>query len=435
MDDRDWFATEQALRAVLPTRDRDLARLRVLLVDRPPPTITVVGKYNHGKSRLLNELIGSPVFAVADRRETVTLADHDRAGLRWLDAPGLDADVEQHDDRQADTALWQLSDIRLFVHAAREGELDAAERALLDTLRSDAIDSGRQTTVVLTQIDQVADDDALTRIVQAVATQLDGMAYFPVSAARYRQGMDNRKPLLLARSGMAALQDALHRAVIDIPARRREEASRVIDAMGADVQQQAAALAQTRARLIAQQAAQRSAFDHDLNAVLIQAANDLRPLVDIDGPDLALQPDSFENQFRITPAKLERNRIQVAYSRVCIAINAVLTSHGVVGLPVAQRTQVASLNSVIVAVLGISVKFRADLRRLFCDTAGRQQLAAAFTGYFEQSDDHVALVGALTDHAAAQAAVMRAQACLAALARTSARMPVAPAADVPQVSG
>jgi GTP-binding protein EngB required for normal cell division len=88
MDDRDWSATEQALQAVLPARDRDLARLRVLLVDRPPPTITVVGKYNHGKSRLLNELSGSPVFAVADRRETVTLADHDRAGLRWLDAPG-----------------------------------------------------------------------------------------------------------------------------------------------------------------------------------------------------------------------------------------------------------------------------------------------------------------------------------------------------------
>ncbi|MGO3132397.1 MAG: GTPase, partial [Alcaligenes sp.] len=40
--------------AVLPQRRWDLDRLRVLLQLNVPPTVTVVGKYNHGKSRLLN---------------------------------------------------------------------------------------------------------------------------------------------------------------------------------------------------------------------------------------------------------------------------------------------------------------------------------------------------------------------------------------------
>ncbi|MFT4099776.1 MAG: 50S ribosome-binding GTPase [Burkholderiaceae bacterium] len=288
-----WTAVELAILAALPGRGRDLARLRVLVDQSPPPTVTVIGKYNHGKSRLLNELIGSPVFSVADRRETVTLADHDGDGTCWLDSPGLDADVGSDDDRLAEQAAWIRSDIRLFVHAAREE--------------------------------------------------------------------------------------------------------------------------QARSALERQQAAQRQAFDRDLDEVLAKVGGELRALVDVPGPDIALEPDSFENLFRITPAKLERARLQVAYSRACIAINAVLTGHGVVGLPAAQRTRVASLDTVIVAVLGVSVKFRDDLRRLFCEPAGRQGLAAAFARYFEQSDDRRALAQRIAEHDAAIAVADEALSAVQAL--------------------
>ena len=151
---------ESAVLAALPGRAHDLARLRVLAA-AGLPVVTVIGKYNHGKSRLLNELIGHTAFGVADRRETIALAEHAHDGVCWLDAPGLDADVHTADDDHALQAIWLRSDIRLFVHAAKEGELDAAERNLLEALRQDGQRTLRQTLCVASQVDQLADEAQL----------------------------------------------------------------------------------------------------------------------------------------------------------------------------------------------------------------------------------------------------------------------------------
>ena len=61
---------ESSILAALPGRAHDVARLRAL-AEAERPVVTVIGKYNHGKSRLLNELIGHEAFSVADKRETV----------------------------------------------------------------------------------------------------------------------------------------------------------------------------------------------------------------------------------------------------------------------------------------------------------------------------------------------------------------------------
>jgi hypothetical protein len=81
-----------------------MARLGILL-GHSEPIITVIGKYNHGKSHLLNELIGQETFVVADKRETVRLLDRVHNGVRWLDAPGLDADVGTDDARERMASL------------------------------------------------------------------------------------------------------------------------------------------------------------------------------------------------------------------------------------------------------------------------------------------------------------------------------------------
>lgn len=48
-----------------PIAPDDLARLQRIAAD-DVPVVTVVGKYNHDKSSLLNELLGQQAFSVSD---------------------------------------------------------------------------------------------------------------------------------------------------------------------------------------------------------------------------------------------------------------------------------------------------------------------------------------------------------------------------------
>jgi GTP-binding protein EngB required for normal cell division len=382
---------ELAVLSVLPARVADLARLRLLADEDRPPVVAVVGKYNHGKSRLLNELIGRAAFAVADRRETVALAVHEHDGVRWMDAPGLDADVATADDAHALQAIWLESDIRLFVHAAKEGELDASERMLLTSLRSDGKRTGRQTLFVLSQVDQLADDRQFDEVMRAVGAQVPALGMHPVSSTRYRQGIEGDKALLRARSGIPELQRSLAQAASRVPQARVFEATWRWDSVHAELD----ALRDARSVLLGSlgevQSGQRERFDRDLAAVLEKVAIDIQAVLDVPGPDHSLTPDSFANQFKVTPGKLERNRLQVAYSRACIEINAILIRHGVTDLPLVQQTAVRSLDNVMVAVLGVYVKYRKDLQQIFCETAGRERLQREFARYFEWSADRVEL--------------------------------------------
>lgn len=138
--------------ALLPEHAERIYRLGTLIDGDQPPTIAAIGKYNHGKSRLLNELIGSKVFEVADKRQTIKLESFVHQGVSWLDAPGLDADVTGEDDLAAMRGAWLESDVRLFVHAAKEGELDAKELDLLEELLADDANTQRRTLLVLTRM-------------------------------------------------------------------------------------------------------------------------------------------------------------------------------------------------------------------------------------------------------------------------------------------
>jgi hypothetical protein len=81
----------------------------------------------------------------------------------------------------------------------------------------------------------------------------------------------------------------------------------------------------------------------------------------------------------------------VVYSKACIFINGVLIRHGVLELPLAQQTSVRSLDNVMVAVMGVYVKYRKDLQAIFCEVAGRERLQREFLRYFELSVDRIAL--------------------------------------------
>ncbi|MFC4954463.1 GTPase [Acinetobacter puyangensis] len=378
--------------AVLPDRVTDLARLHRLILSVTYPTITVIGKYNHGKSRLLNELIGHDIFSVADKRETISLAEYIHHEVCWLDAPGLDADVATVDDDYAFDAVWTQADIRLFVHSVREGELDAAEQQLLQQLVSDFRYSQRQTLLVLTQIDQMPDQVTLEHIKQSIASQVSGLNILSVSATRHRQGVENSKPLLLEKSGMVRLHQALELAISQVPAARHQEKSQLLAEMQQQLSQLQTERESVKQQLQQTQQRQRQDFDQGLVKVLNKIREDLQPILDITGLDDALLPDSFATMYKITAGKQQRAKVQIAYSRACIDINSHLIRHGVVGLPENQQTNVKSLDTVIVAVLGISVKFRDHLRSIFYTDIERERLQREFAFYFEKSSGRKALV-------------------------------------------
>lgn len=119
------------------------------------PCVAVFGKYNHGKSTLLNALINqNNYFKASDKRETQVnkVFLDQKNNLAWLDTPGLGADVHGIDDFEANKGVFVSADIVLIIHTLKAGELDKEEvehiKRLLNTSKND------NKLLVLTQIDE-----------------------------------------------------------------------------------------------------------------------------------------------------------------------------------------------------------------------------------------------------------------------------------------
>jgi hypothetical protein len=376
--------------SVLPNRRIDLERLQALLGNNEP-VVTVIGKYNHGKSRLLNELIGKDTFAVADKRETVKLSNNIQQGVCWLDAPGLDADVGTQDDRHALHAAWLVSDIRLFVHAAKEGELDSNEQTLLAELRADSERTQRQTIFVLSQVDQLPDDDELRNVAAAINSQVSALPLHAVSSTRHRKGIEGGKTLLVERSGIPALRSKLDAALLRVPEARAHETALLFSEIFGDLVELRAQQESALAALVQTHRQQRHEFDIGLVSVIEKVSRDIDAMLNSLGIDHAILPDTAQDAYRITAGKLERAHIQIAYSKACIELDGFLAGHGVISLPTEQQTSASSLNSVMIAVMGVSVKFRKDLRRIFCEPSGLSRLQRDFSHFYELSTDRKSL--------------------------------------------
>lgn len=213
--------------AVVPTSKRALQRLNHLLrTADEPPRIAVLGKYNHGKSTLLNALVGTDHFKVADRRETVAISEYEHDGAVWIDTPGLDVDTTEIDDRQAQKAVFAIADFLLLVHRIDEGDLDRYEvKAFMDIAKQDK-NYRQKMALVFTQIDQ-SDPADLCAVEKRCRAQLqDNMDLreldtMLVSACRYAN------PKLRSRSGMDAVFAIVERWKAHTSVLRRRESSRL----------------------------------------------------------------------------------------------------------------------------------------------------------------------------------------------------------------
>lgn len=135
--------------------------------------IVVFGLYNHGKSTLLNQLIGdynNRTFRVADTRETIEEKRVDIEDKEYIDTPGLNAD--NHDTKTALDTI-SISDLYLFVHKVTTGELNQQEANFLKEVSKnlDANDFLKSCIFVLTCAKEV-DESALNNVTEKIKKQL-----------------------------------------------------------------------------------------------------------------------------------------------------------------------------------------------------------------------------------------------------------------------
>ena len=213
--------------AVVPTSEPALRRLNHLLCTKgEPPRIAVLGKYNHGKSSLLNALVGTDHFSVADKRETVRVHEYEHDGVVWIDTPGLDVDPKDRDDRRAKEAAVETGDFMCLVHRADEGELDKYEINVFSALAKQDRNYRQKMVLVLTQTDQAGRaelDKVEERCRQQLQENLDlrELDIMSVSARRHRN------PKLRNRSGMEAVLARVERWKTDTLGLRRRERARL----------------------------------------------------------------------------------------------------------------------------------------------------------------------------------------------------------------
>ncbi|MDE7316123.1 MAG: 50S ribosome-binding GTPase [Helicobacter sp.] len=173
--------------------------------------VVVIGIMNHGKSTMLNALIGDKddsTFKVADKRETKEIQREVRDGICWTDTPGFDADED--DDNKALAGIKHLK-IGLFVHKASTGELHANEVEVLHKLANKREEAFLENTCIVLN-DDISDDEKLEILLDRIDAQLKDvlgqkLEIFPCNPKSYQKGLREHKKILEGKSGIAELRN------------------------------------------------------------------------------------------------------------------------------------------------------------------------------------------------------------------------------------
>ncbi len=166
---------------------------------------TCMGLYNHGKSYLLNALIGDKEkqsFKTADTRETSENKKFKHNNITFVDTPGLNA--KKHDDKRVMDAV-KKSDINLFVHNVNTGEFTEVEINFFNNINkhwSNPQEFCQRTIFVLSRIDEVSNDEDIEKTAIRMKQQIKDIFDFdctilPVSSKDYIDGLiDNENELI-----------------------------------------------------------------------------------------------------------------------------------------------------------------------------------------------------------------------------------------------
>lgn len=207
-DTNDINPLEVDLDTILNQYKKNLSQI---IDDKRYVKIAVAGRMNHGKSSLLNSLIGDNIFKVQDIRETTANSRYELfEDVLLVDTPGLDANI--NDDAIANVA-YESSNIILFVHNYNvgdfhKGELEALKR-IADFHNSEAFSD--RFILVLTGKDAITDQNDRELIKLKLLKdikQFCGLQNFPtfeVSNTTFMKGKSENKEKLIVYSGIPTL--------------------------------------------------------------------------------------------------------------------------------------------------------------------------------------------------------------------------------------
>lgn len=207
-DTNDINPLEVDLDTILNQYKKNLSQI---IDDKRYVKIAVAGRMNHGKSSLLNSLIGDNIFKVQDIRETTANSRYELfEDVLLVDTPGLDANI--NDDAIANVA-YESSNIILFVHNYNvgdfhKGELEALKR-IADFHNSEAFSD--RFILVLIGKDAVTDQNDRELIKLKLLKdikQFCGLQNFPtfeVSNTTFMKGKSENKEKLITYSGIPTL--------------------------------------------------------------------------------------------------------------------------------------------------------------------------------------------------------------------------------------
>lgn len=224
---------------IVPSSNENIRRLKYLKEEAGDPRIAVFGKYNHGKSTLLNALIGEDVFKTADKRETIKNAEYKDKNIIWVDTPGLDADVHGNDDKEAMAGAFKTADFLFLVHNVQAGELDKYEMKLYRQLMRQDKNYRKKMFLILTQIDQVS-PEILNQVKIKIKTQLPDLKIISVSAIRYMRGIKENKEKFVERSGISEVFNLTGELTSDLEKLRQLEIKRLINKVQVELSQRRA---------------------------------------------------------------------------------------------------------------------------------------------------------------------------------------------------
>ena len=225
-DTNDINTLEVNLDIILNQYKKNLSQI---IDDKRYVKIAVAGRMNHGKSSLLNSLIGDNIFKVQDIRETTTNSRYELfEDILLVDTPGLDANI--NDDTIANVA-YESSNIILFVHNYNVGDFHKGELEALKRIagfhNSEAF--GDRFILVLTGKDAVTDQNDRELIKLKLLKdikQFCGLQNFPifeVSNTTFMKGKSENKEKLIIYSGIPTLLEYITSKIEDLKPLRTKQ--------------------------------------------------------------------------------------------------------------------------------------------------------------------------------------------------------------------